>query len=547
MKRAAVWRRFALALLMGGLLMCGPGALAANAGVGGVRCENPTFANAKPAPAGSVALVLSHGWTGSTSGMHDLADSLRNELKGVSVYLFDYGRDSDRWPSDPRIAACLGAFIHNISDQNSVPVVYAAHSMGGLAIRFAADPKYAGSAAVTTKQLAEVVTIDTPHLGSPWGGTKPAQVLQVVQMLTTHGGLPGQGRAADKCLSETRPCDLPPYLPAGTSMHMVSGETSIKRTAFGVELYRIPMRGDGIVLDGSMSGYLTSGPRGVTRPVGRVGFTTASCLDDSGAMTTALSKLTPPVPAPIVSHWVRAFTDMSAWDDINDGKLTLGSGTLWGVATLTAKCSHLSIMDQPETRATIIAAVERAKTAQSAPKMSETQLRNALIPAGSCAIDERGWPGEQPVQMRDGQGWAADPDSEGAWGVSILELSLLGRADVNGDGADETVLMMLCSGTPPELCCAGQTSVAWTIGVFKEESGRLVRVADPYLGGLTYPGDEYGPLTRGISEATLEGATLVTQEHIHYSLSYTPEQAGGDPTRPFMLRLQLRGSHWAEQ
>lgn len=99
-------------------------------GIGPV-CEDTQRAVAEPAPAGKVAVVLSHGFTDSADGLQELGQQIESGLQGKGVvYYFDYGRDSDRWPAHHNIAACLGEFIHNISDANDAPVVYAAHSMG---------------------------------------------------------------------------------------------------------------------------------------------------------------------------------------------------------------------------------------------------------------------------------------------------------------------------------------------------------------------------------------------------------------------------------
>lgn len=352
------------AVLVSVALLCWLGMSSGSAGVS-PRCDDPR-SRALPAPAGSVAVVLSHGWTGSMTGLVDMRRELERDLPGISVYVFDYGRLSDTWPSNPAIAACLAEFIRNVSTLNNVPVVYAAHSMGGLAVRYASDPKYAGAAALTSEHLAEVITVDTPHRGSPWGGRQIASVLEFLQMLVNHGALPRQGRDAARCLSDKRPCDPPPWLPAGTNITMLSGDTRIERTYFGLWPYTIPMGGDGIVLDASMSGYANSGPPGVARPQGRIRFVTVSCTQDSGEATRRLSRLTPPVGDDVFSEWARAFGDASAWDDINAGKLTMGSGALWGVATMTADCSHRTIMNQPETRRTIIDVVKRAQTTSAA-------------------------------------------------------------------------------------------------------------------------------------------------------------------------------------
>src|SRR6478609_44916 len=167
--------------------------------------------------------------------------------------------------------------------------------------------------------------------------------------------------------------------------------------------------------------------------------------------------------------------------------------------------------------------------------LTASQLRNSLIPAGSCNTGgetEWGWDRTVSVQLHDGQGETAVPGSD-EW-VSILESSLLGWNDFNDDGKRDAVLMLRCAGSRIDLCCAGQSSLLNFIAVFSVgEDGKLTRIGEPYAGQEIYPGDEYGPASSSVISASLVGKTLTTEEGVLYSHLYTYGQLGDiDPDHP---------------
>lgn len=217
-----------------------------------------------------------------------------------------------------------------------------------------------------------------------------------MKMLWKHGGWPRAEKNASRCLATSRPCQPAPFLPSGTNLTMVSANASIQRTLFGVPTYRIPTYGDGIVLDPSMSGYLDSGPSGATRGPGRVGFATPTCVDDSGRLSKALRRANPPVE--IASAWARLLTDGSTWEAMERGAITPGSATTWLSVFLGSACSHGEIMGHQQTRTSIVDAAERAFKKIPVPSMTDTQILNASIPAGSC------------YDSHQGQGWRSGPD-----------------------------------------------------------------------------------------------------------------------------------------
>lgn len=215
------------------------------------------------------------------------------------------------------------------------------------------------------------------------------------------------------------------------------------------------------------------------------------------------------------------------------------------VALLVA-CSSSEDVARPSAEPTTVTVTTTVEVTPSPPPtaLTEEDLDNATIPAGSCFTGIDGWDSEHPVQLRSGQGWGGRSEAEAD--VGILAVELLGHVDVDGDESDEMVVSLVCAGSAPSYCCAGQTSSATIVNVYRVNGGELESVATPYGGGSTAPGDESGPLPRGISEARLEDRVLVTTEHIYEANLHSQEEAGGDPSRDFLIRLQLRDGQWVE-
>ena len=128
--------------------------------------------------------------------------------------------------------------------------------------------------------------------------------------------------------------------------------------------------------------------------------------------------------------------------------------------------------------------------------------------------------------------------------TGLLERTGLGTADVDSDGSPETVLALQCSGSPPESCCAGRTSLLWFVAAFDAASDEL-RLKGPVIRGTpATPGDEDGPAFRAIEDARLDGASVVTTERISYAEQYTFDQVGGDPQAPVTVSYRRSGAGW---
>jgi triacylglycerol esterase/lipase EstA (alpha/beta hydrolase family) len=124
-------------------------------------------------------VLLVHGfiagpqiWATMTSA---IASALQAQVKVVPS--FNYERRNTSWVTNPAIGPALAARITSLATASKCQrgpgkVIIVAHSMGGLAVRCAVDPGCAGKAA-NPDQIALVITLGTPNLGSPLGGTKP--------------------------------------------------------------------------------------------------------------------------------------------------------------------------------------------------------------------------------------------------------------------------------------------------------------------------------------------------------------------------------------
>ncbi len=117
------------------------------------------------------------------------------------------------------------------------------------------------------------------------------------------------------------------------------------------------------------------------------------------------------------------------------------------------------------------------KNAFESKPISPEAVANYLIPAGACPQ----WEGSKPIQLKNGQGENFDADERG---TGIVETKFIGKADLNGDGSEDAVLAIDCTGTPVAHCCAGRASVLTTIVALDVSSG------DPTLIGQPLDGEE---------------------------------------------------------
>lgn len=320
----------------------------------------------EPIPDNATPVVLTHGWTGDISDLKVLGEQLEQLVDGeLDLRYFDYYAHSVRWAAEPQVADCLAEYIHKISAQAGQPVIVVAHSMGGLAIRFASSPEYA-TQPVTSREVSEVVTIATPHRGSPWGGTMAAEAVQTWDIIQSYGAMPHRGDAAT-CLARhdneafiNTGCAIAPYLPEGVNLTQVEGANKFSRKLFNYTLWTLDHRGDGIVLTDSATGYVDSaagpGPNG-RHPTDR----TVMCDEYDSDGKNAFASLLQDLDENLFSLWLKMlFSERATMDSINAGTLDEGSGTAWAAVAVASQCSHTNIVVHSDTAAHVAEVINRS-------------------------------------------------------------------------------------------------------------------------------------------------------------------------------------------
>jgi pimeloyl-ACP methyl ester carboxylesterase len=217
-------------------------------------------------------VVLVHGWNSSASAMEGLAKAIDDSSAKPAYYLFcfDYSDRATHWPQGKETHQKLADAIVRLSEAfrrggGDGRVLAAGHSMGGIAIRYASRDTSHGMAVANV--LAGVVTFGTPHIGSPWGGTKLASEFER-SAGKDQRALPPDVSDAALCLApltrRAASCGDVPYLPAGVPLTELGAQITVHRTLFDIGIAKetadIPLFGDGIVPQESSGGYLFSGP-----------------------------------------------------------------------------------------------------------------------------------------------------------------------------------------------------------------------------------------------------------------------------------------------
>src|ERR1044072_3922478 len=138
--------------------------------------------------------------------MTDAGRELARRLPGkINTFTFDYSHWAAYWAADAHIAPCLADYITKVSHAYSSAggdgkVIVVAHSMGGLAIRYAMS-KDSVAKPVPASVVPYVITLGTPQLGSPWGGTVASRLAEVLQHVSGHVLAAASGVDGGKCLA----------------------------------------------------------------------------------------------------------------------------------------------------------------------------------------------------------------------------------------------------------------------------------------------------------------------------------------------------------
>lgn len=131
-----------------------------------------------------VPVIMVHGWNGDPTTFTQpiglfadggsggdgikLSFSIVGQLQripGLAVYTFDYSRYSNRWVTDGNIGPRLASAIECLTNYYGTKAQIIAHSMGGLATRFALGQSSASGPQVS-ERVGSVVTFGTPNTGS---------------------------------------------------------------------------------------------------------------------------------------------------------------------------------------------------------------------------------------------------------------------------------------------------------------------------------------------------------------------------------------------
>lgn len=361
--RRGVIVSIALCVMLHSLLQVAPVAFADSSSTDGLTKAHP--------------VILVHGWTGAP--MEDTMKPLYDRLgrDDWQVLLFDYSKYSTMWAAEPAISALLANYILLVSqkqkDAGGDGLVYiVAHSMGGLAARFASVRP--GVASV----IGGFVTVGTPHQGSPWGNANEGAWGQALELSKQMVALPQFGSLARVCLAVHKPgqglpagCKPPPYFPSGVALEQIAGSVVVERRYFGLHAYDITIGGDGVVPTWSAIGYIGSGlgskPKGSFSP-----FQVDCRLPDTAIVTS-------PVGSLLVADW-RLLTDGHVIDQMTSEQVgPLVAGILVRISLAGDSCSHMAMMTNGATIDQIADSLG-SLAAKHAP-MTMARLRTVRVPS----------------------------------------------------------------------------------------------------------------------------------------------------------------------
>jgi len=380
--------------------------------------------------------VLVHGWLGKPLG--DTAGLLKQELgPGWQMFLFDYAAKSTEWAAIPEIAACLADYIADVSAKAGGSKVFlVGHSMGGLAARFAADQKYGGRA--ISGLIGGVVTLGTPHAGTPWGNTSVAVLAAAFHDRKVPNPFANDGRDASRCLAKhhagadmQRGCAAPPYLTKTIPLAEIDGSLTVRRTLFGLHMYDITMGGDTIVpID---SAYIGSAAGGRAATLGaKVHVTQVNCtigLDRilGFAITLGSGALNPKLG--LVA--ARLDNDSAAMDAILKGTTDPALLQFMALANFTGLCAHTKLTTNSQAMTTTADAL-RTYAVWATP-LTAASLASAPVPS-LC--------GHKPGRLVNGK-LPGIPANQGI--VHLAGGNLIALGDLTGDAIPDAAAVFTCN------------------------------------------------------------------------------------------------------
>ncbi|MFD9698232.1 esterase/lipase family protein [Lentzea sp. NPDC059081] len=364
----------------------------------------------------------------------------------ITTFQFDYSVWSSHWASSSHIAACLATYVRSVSDAHGRvdgdgKVVLVAHSMGGLAARYALTP---GNGALTSATVSDLITIDTPHLGSPWGGTVYAEVKAAF-----HENLPGLlGEDAANCLQphdngSALPAQcggLPPWLPADVSLAEIAGNVTVDRSLFGIPLYSNTLGHDGVVSVRSSHGYATSGPGGqANAPRHNIRTSEDGCHLKLEALIAMAGDL---LGAEIAHTLAPVVALRTAANALTGHFVDPEMQMYFGAVALLAQCGHADIVKDQSAINQVIESI-KASLAKHTPR--STKLTSEAI-----------YRAPVPSMCRHPAGTLVDGRLPGIPAIDgFVELLALGSpaeadnpivfGDLSGDGKADAAVLYMCS------------------------------------------------------------------------------------------------------
>lgn len=376
-----------LVALLAMLLVVAPGSGTAHADVkpcdGQYSGTSPTSGLVKQAH----PVVLVHGWTGGP--MQETRTALESRMKtGWQFLLFDYHQVSDHWAARPEIAKTLAKYIQCVSDAHHAAggdghVFVVAHSMGGLATLYAANPTNGGPD--MGSRLGGLVTLDTPWTGTSWGGKAEAYLAQSRAMMHFPSPTSDAWTCLGKTVGGTGTCSTPSFLPPPVPVAQIAGQVTISRTFFGIHAYDMPTAGDLVVTTDSQQSYrrVAAGtPWGQHQFMQTVSCTTdlSAVLAEKGTKYGSRFGWAGALIGGLTAADLQMLADGHIMDALSQDKVDESVLEVVGFALFRAPCSHVGMPNDPPAMDAVAAQLQQEAAAN---RLEPTQLYNAPIPP-SC-------------------------------------------------------------------------------------------------------------------------------------------------------------------
>jgi pimeloyl-ACP methyl ester carboxylesterase len=196
------------------------------------RCDGAVRApESENASRAATAVLFVHGFTGSPGdfrrtrdGQPSMVESVAR-MPGVAAYTFDYSAASTQWVTNLAIGPALAKAIVCLAARTGKRIVVVAHSMGGLATRFAQGVVIDGQPVANSVQ--RVVTIGTPTEGVILLSFTQDDVAQTIVQALVDAASEACGKKTRK--EHLRLCELLDAANAPAVSAMAPGSADLRR------------------------------------------------------------------------------------------------------------------------------------------------------------------------------------------------------------------------------------------------------------------------------------------------------------------------------